>query len=177
MAQAINISSEITSEDSVAAHALDSLAVNAQNRISKANGFFFDVGEITTLGCSPEQMKLFPFYDFSGGDTEYLAKDGNNSSGFVEKCFRVQVDIWAHFTGNIRLGQDRLLRDFEKYIYDPTYSNIPDKNSPEAIQWGRVAVIEKTRPFGSKVNSPNCGIEIHLILWLGQMRRQPHINS
>jgi len=130
------------------------------NQISKANGYFNDIGEVNTQEVSYSKRKKFPSIDLLWGNETYLSNvPGGFTTRTYEKVAPLFIECWLDYTesSDMVVEREKMIADIEKYF--GTYYYIPDENGT----WTAFnCMLNNNVPFGMKENNPKGGVELQL---------------
>jgi len=173
----VYIPDTIVAEDSVTANVVKSLIKYLVEVIKPANGYFNDVKEANDIYKSVEEIRQFPAIDVALINIVYEnIKSGGHSHRNLIKNLEFRLDCYMMLTGNIQLGQIRMLRDLEKFFMSLEYRRIPDVTDFNK-HWAREVMFSSMRPFSINSTTPNCGIEVNITIFTAQDIYDPSIRT
>ena len=173
----IFIGDDISEDDSVTANVIKSLVKYLPLAIKKSSGFFYDVKEANDIYKSVEEIRQYPAIDIALLNISYEnIKSGGHSHRNLIKTLEFRLDCYLFLTGNIQLGQIRILRDMERFFMSPAFRRIPDVTDFNK-HWAREVMFSSARPFSINSTKPNCGIEINISIFTAQDIYEPSIRT
>ena len=141
--------------------------------ITKAGGYNNDIVEIHTMTPSLEQMKMFPSIVVVSGDERSLPLDGQGSTfKVIQKDWTILIHAFLKATYNPTDAQDDVIQDIEQMVGEHFGLEHQDGKCTCFL-----AQILNSRPFGLKVNKPNCGVTFTLNVKYRQLRLDPTTKS
>lgn len=130
------------------------------NTITKANGYYNDIGEVNVQEVSYSKRKAFPSIDLLWGNERYLSSvSGGHTTGAYEKMATLYIECWMDETESdeMTVARETIIADIEKYF--GTYYYIPDSDS----NWTAFnCMLNNNTLFGVREDNPRGGVELQL---------------
>jgi hypothetical protein len=151
--------------DSVRTRIREALAWGIKNRITKANGFNLDIGEVhVNAPANDNDRKVWPSVDILWLPERYINNiRGENSLGGFNKIGTILIE--GHLFENqcdlvpedIVLKREMFIADMEKYF--GIYYYIPDSGG---VATAANSIPISNTPFGIKSTEPKGGVEFEI---------------
>lgn len=126
-----------------------------KNTITKAGGYYNDIGDVVAEWQSPEEYHNYPAFLATWGDDAFTnTVSGGNSLGGYNCIADLIIVAYLHERENMRIAKDRIKHDVLKYFGSNV--QLPDSD-------GNVtafsAVVQRATPWGGKEEKPRGGYE------------------
>lgn len=161
-----------SSLESIRNKILNAIQYGLQNTIKPANGYYFDMtdGEVNLEEKAFSERKKYPSIDILPGEEIYTNNiSGGNSLGGYNKIFRVFFEVWLDERENLKLEQNKMIADFEKYF--GTNFKLPDSvGSQTAFN----CILTRNVPFGMGDNRPRGGVDFLLEVYYRILLTDPN---
>jgi len=137
---------------------LTAVVYGLKNTISKANGYFNNIGDVVAQWQNPEEYHNYPAFLATWGDDSFTnTVQGGNSFGGYNAISDLIVVAYLKEREDIRIEKDRIKHDVLKYF--GSNCQIPDANGDSTAF---NSVVYKIFQFGDLSNKPFGGLEFHI---------------
>ncbi len=130
------------------------------NTITKANGYYNNIGEVNVQEVSYSKRKRFPSIDLLWGNEKYLSDvPGGHTTGAYEKMAPLYIECWIEEaeSDTMTVFRETIIADIEKYFGTNYY--IPDSDG----NWTAFnCMLNNNNLFGMTENNPKAGVELQL---------------
>ena len=140
---------------SVSEKILTAVIYGLKNTITKAGGYYNDIGDVVAEWQSPEEYHNFPAFLAVWGDDSFTNTiAGGNSLGGYNAIGDLIIVAYLHEKEDMRIAKDRIKHDVLKYF--GTNFQIPDASGNSTAF---NSVVQRVSPWGGKEEKPRGGLE------------------
>lgn len=127
-------------------------------RITTANGFGTDVGDVSMISLHDDNNINYPTIDISIVERVQSSDNGGFTTSMLEKEATIELECWFKNINGISDERDQLLADIE--VFFTMNPCIPDENGVATV---RYCMLESSEDFGFEGTLPMGSITIKLV--------------
>lgn len=151
----------LPTQQSVREKIRSAVAYGVKNTITKANGYYNDIGSVDVQANSYSKIKEFPNVSLLWLNEQYTnSNSGGHTLHAYEKITELLIEAWFNVNQDMVLQRENFIADIEKYF--GVYYYIPDANG---VATCFSSMLISNNIFGMEENEPKGGVQLTLRIW------------